>query len=255
MYQECLEKSGYKFDFKYKPDPNFGQDRRKKCRSRDFIWYNPPYDKGVKTHIGIIFLKTLNESFPKSHPLHKVFNWNTVKISYCTMPNIEQQISGLNKMKLRGGDIPEPDLTCNSRENPCPLQGECNARDIVYNATITHNNSTKVSTYVGLTSCKFIQRYRLQKRSFNNETLNKDTTLAEKVWELTKSNSQYSVSFKIEKMAQSYTPGKPSCNLCLEEKYVILKSVNNDNVNPLNSQAELFSNCRHKTKFKFVKVS
>ena len=124
------------------------------------------------------------------------------------MPNMEQQISGLNKVKLRGGDTPEPDLTCNCRENPCPLQGKCNVCDIVYNATITHNNSAKVSTYVGLTSCKFIQRYRLHKRSFNHEALNKDTTLAEKVWELKQSNCQYSVNFKSEKIAQSYTPGK-----------------------------------------------
>ena len=40
-YQEALEKSGY--DFKLKFDPPHQENRRKKNRSRNITWFNPPY--------------------------------------------------------------------------------------------------------------------------------------------------------------------------------------------------------------------
>ena len=186
--------------------------------------------------------------------MHKILNRSTVKLSHSTKSSIEQQISGQNKKKLHGGEAPEPNLTCNCREEPCPLQGQCNVKNIVYHATVKQSNM-KDQSYYGLTSRKFIERYRLHKRSFRQEFLEKDTTLAEKIWELRRDNSEYSVNFEIFKITPSYMPGSPTCNLCLEEKYAILKNLRNSDRDQLISRAEIYSHCRHKVKFKFANVS
>ena len=54
----------------------------------------------VKTNVGKTFLKLLQRHFPKRHRMYKIFNRNTVKISYCCMRNMESVISSHNKQIL-----------------------------------------------------------------------------------------------------------------------------------------------------------
>ena len=51
-------------------------------RSRNIIWYNPPYSRNVATNIGKTFLEIIDKEFPLGHTLHKIFKRNTIKISY-----------------------------------------------------------------------------------------------------------------------------------------------------------------------------
>ena len=85
-YQKALEHSGYNHQLKFKPPPpknvSTGQNKR---RHRNVTWYNPPYSKNVATNIGHTFLKILDEEFPENHALHKIFNRNTIKVSYTCM--------------------------------------------------------------------------------------------------------------------------------------------------------------------------
>ena len=74
-YQEALSKSGYEFKLHYNPQPL----KPKRSRSRNVLWFNPPYSANVATNIGHKFLKTINECFPPSHPLNKILNRNTLK--------------------------------------------------------------------------------------------------------------------------------------------------------------------------------
>ena len=77
-YQKALEEAGYTDTLTY--DPNINQTNKpKRKRSRRIIWYNPPYSKNVATNIGKEFFKLLRLHFPKQHPLHRLFNNNTVK--------------------------------------------------------------------------------------------------------------------------------------------------------------------------------
>ena len=158
-------------------------------------------------------MKTVSEVFLTFHPLRPILNRNTIKISYCTMSSMEQQISGINKKKLHSGESVEPDLSCNCRVDPCPLQGRCNVKNIVYHATVTQQNNcqSKVSSYYGLTARKCIERFRQHKRSFRVEFLNTDTALAEKVWAHKQNNIVHNVTFDIHKVAQSHNPGKSAC--------------------------------------------
>ena len=58
-------------------------------RNRKVIWFNPPDSLNVKTNIGKVFLKIVKKHFPRSHTLSKIFNLNTIKISYSSMPNVK----------------------------------------------------------------------------------------------------------------------------------------------------------------------
>ena len=49
--------------------------------TRNITWYNPQWNSNIKSNIGKKFLNIVNKSFPKQHPLHKIFNRQTLKIS------------------------------------------------------------------------------------------------------------------------------------------------------------------------------
>ena len=53
VYQEALDKSGYKFKLQYMPQTSDSTKKRK--RKRNILWWNPPYSTSVKTKVGMIF--------------------------------------------------------------------------------------------------------------------------------------------------------------------------------------------------------
>ena len=98
QYQESINKSGYNQKLRYTPPtttqklrytppttPQTNNQRRNRTRN---IWYNPPYSRNVTSNIGQEFLKIIDKEFPKDQALSKIFNRNTVKISYGCMTNI-----------------------------------------------------------------------------------------------------------------------------------------------------------------------
>ena len=90
---KALKESGFTDEPKYLPNEvqELGNNNRRK-RKRKIIWFNPPYSKNVKTNVGNVFLKLPKKHFPTSHILHKIFNKNTVKISYSCMKNMNSVI-------------------------------------------------------------------------------------------------------------------------------------------------------------------
>ena len=107
-----------------------------------------------------------------------------------------------------------------------------------------------------MTCRKFIERYRTHKKSFNDiEAKNNQTTLSKKLWTLKNNNKNTEVKFKIAKIAKSYTPRDRFCQLCVTEKYLIINEFKLNENNNLNTRDELFSSCRHRSRFKLSKVS
>ena len=51
----------------------------RKNRPRNITWFNPPFNRNVKTNIGKAFLKTVKKYFNNNHRYHKIFNKNTLK--------------------------------------------------------------------------------------------------------------------------------------------------------------------------------
>ena len=106
----------------------------KKKRKRKVIWFNPPFSLNVKTNVGKIFLKLVKRHFPKENPLHKIFNKNTLKVSYSCMGNIASVLSAHNKSILYPK---KSEFGCNCRsKTDCPLDNKCLTPKIVYQADV-----------------------------------------------------------------------------------------------------------------------
>ena len=106
-YEKCL-KSRTKLQYQQLKENN----QSKKKRKRNIIWFNPPYSKSVKTNIGRIFIKLISKHFPPNHKFVKIFNKNTIKLSYSCMPNIRSKINGHNEKILQPKPA-EPHKLCN----------------------------------------------------------------------------------------------------------------------------------------------
>ena len=96
IYQKALEKSGYRQNLKYHP-ANENVSNNKRNRKRNVIWFNPPFSVNVKTKVGNYFLNLIRKHFPPRHKFSKLFNRNTIKVSYSWMPNIKTEIRKHNK--------------------------------------------------------------------------------------------------------------------------------------------------------------
>ena len=209
------------------------------------IWYNPPFSKNVSTNIGRTFLKLLDTELTKEHVLHKIFNRNTVKISYSCMPNLKQNIDDHNKSILHNKIMPP--RSCNCRvKTECPLSGKCLKESVVYQATVSTEDHNPPQTYVGLTENSFKTRYSNHKSSFPNANKRHNSELRKYIWGLKDELTKFTVTWRILKHATSYNPTYNRCNLCLWEKYFIICK---PDLASLNKRNELISSCRQAGKY------
>ena len=87
-YKSALKSANYKFNLTYQK----ANKTTKKQRIRKIIFFNPPFSLAVVTKIGKEFLNLVNKHFDTNHPYHKIFNRNTLKISYSCMENFKTKI-------------------------------------------------------------------------------------------------------------------------------------------------------------------
>ena len=239
QYQEALKDSGYTETIQYKNNLINGQTNR--SRTRNILWFNPPYNSSVSTNIGKDFLNLLDKHFPARSNLHKYFNRNTIKISYSCMPNIGSIISSHNKKVLgQTSNITEKGCNC-KRGTTCPLDGKCLTKSLVYKAEVKVNNTS--SNYFGLASTTFKTRYSNHTSNFRNANARKCTKLANFVWDLKDGGQAFTIDWSIQSLQPTFDPGSNKCQLCLMEKVVIL---NSDKRKLINKRHELFTKCLHR---------
>ena len=114
----------------------------KKPRKHNIIWFNSPYSKSVKSNIGKLCLRLINKHFLPTHKYRKIFNRNTIKISYSCMPNIKSKIRTHNK-KILNKLVNQNTGKCNfMNKNSCTLNGNCLLKNILYIATIATKRIT-----------------------------------------------------------------------------------------------------------------
>ena len=224
--------------------------KRKNRKRQNILCFNPPFSKNVTTNIGDKFLNLLNRCFPKNHKLRKIFNRNTVKISYRCMSNTKQIIDNHNKKILKTHNNntldTKTDKTCNCRrKETCPLTGNCLQSSLIYQATVIRKDNNTSETYVGLTENSFKIRFRNHTSSFRNACNKNSTELSKHIWSLKDKNIEHTISWKILAKAKPYSPANKRCNLCLLEKYFIIR---NPELCTLNKRNELVSSCRHRLK-------
>ena len=129
---------------------------QKRNRSRNVIWYNPPFSRNVTTNIGRLFLNLIVKHFPQSNKLHKIFYRNTLKVSYSCMDNIKSLINKHNHqiLKQKTNQTPiENDCSCNCRKkNECPIPGKCFTNNVIYKGEVTTTANQTTKQYIGMTS-------------------------------------------------------------------------------------------------------
>ena len=136
----------------------------------------------------------------------------------------------------------KPPKKCNCRQKTqCPLRGSCLERSVVYKATIQHDDQKK--TYYGLAGGTFKDRYRNHVKSIKHEQYKNETQLSKYIWNLKGANKKYTLTWDIEKRSNLNVRRSGMCNLCLEEKFTIIR-----NKDALNKRSEFMSKCRHRSR-------
>ena len=90
VYEEVLKKSGFHQKLEYvreQVDKNSKEEKRR--WKRKIIWFNPPYSNNLKGNVRKQFLKLFRWYFPKAYKFDKIFNKNTLKVSYSCIEKYE----------------------------------------------------------------------------------------------------------------------------------------------------------------------
>ena len=242
-YQQALGEAGYDEELTYDSDQKMASRPTRKRRRR-VVWYNPPYSKNVATNIGKEFFKLLQLHFPKQHPLHSIYNKNTVKLSYSCTTIMDNILKAHNaKILLKDIKKDEEEKGCNCRNKAaCPVANKCLKTNVVYKATVNYEDKTQ--HYIGMTENSFKTRYTLHKSSFKHSKNRNQTELSNLIWSLTDKETDYNLTWKIIDQARPYQSGKRTCNLCLSEKFHILTGCN-----LINRKTELLNKCPHRRNF------
>ena len=245
-YEEALKQSGYKnFELKYNPEKQIPK-KNNKNRKRNIIWFNPPFSKNVTTNIGKQFLGLIKKHFPPQNKLHKIFNKNTIKLSYSCTKNMNKIITSHNKKILSKDTTETNNCNCKQKQN-CPLEGKCREKSVIYKCTASVPNKPD-KVYIGLTEGEFKTRHSGHKTTFKNEKYAKSTAISTYFWKTKeKEKTDPILKWSILKSVPAYSNITKRCLLCLQEKFEILSYKNQGEL--LNKRSELISKCRHQNKF------
>ena len=243
-YNNILKESGYKEKLQFQPNKHHSTPRRN--RSKNIIWFNPPYSINVETNVARRFLKLVKKHFSK-HRYHKIFNKNNIKVSYSCMDNMEKLVKKHNSNILKKDDTMK--RTCNCRvKNECPLDGKCLSSNIVYSAEVLIDNNEQGDIYFGISETEFKTRLNNHKKSFKNRIYETDNELSKYIWDLKDKNiTNYCIKWSIAKQTSGYNSVTNSCSLCLSEKFIICNFRDKNRL--INKRMDLVSKCRHENKF------
>ena len=257
IYEEALRKSGYKSKMIYVPQDDKGP-RRKKVRYPLQFYWNPPYNRRVKTPVGKLFGIALDKCYPRGSEWYHLFNRHTVKLSYSCTKNVASKISQHNHKVLKGRkNTKAAGCKCRNKEE-CPIPNDCEARNIVYQALVESEGRTY--NYFGLTSRTFKERYGEHKSDIKHEKGEKEgTALSSKIWQLKKTNKEYSIKWAIVDRPFPYHAGARFCDLCSSERMYIALGEKGPwklppGCVPLNRRSEILGKCRHKARFSLARV-
>ena len=176
LYESALKNSEFNYSMKFEA----AVENTRQKRNRKVIWFNPRYSLSVKTNVGKGFLKLVRKTFPRSHKFNKIFNLNTIKISYSSKPNVMNLIKQHNsKILSKDQDKIQQSCYCRIKESS-PLNGKCLHQCMVYKAEVTTNTTYK--EYFGTSEGEFKSRYNNHMQSFRHISHINDTELSKYLW-------------------------------------------------------------------------
>ena len=122
------------------------------------LWFNPPFNLNVETNIGRWFLTLVKNCFPRHHPLHKICNRNTLKLSYSCLPNMGRLVQISNrKKKISAINDTRPDGCSCADKTQCPVDGNCKQKGVIYQARVASEKQEE--TYIRLACTDFKTRF------------------------------------------------------------------------------------------------
>lgn len=102
---------------------------------KETTWFNPLFNLGVKSHI----VKLLSTYFHNSSVFYKIFNRNTVKLSYSCTSNFvttrKSQNARISKDSVLQSIVDSERCNCRDK-NKYPLDGVCESEGFVYKAEV-----------------------------------------------------------------------------------------------------------------------
>ena len=162
-----------------------------------------------------MFLQLIDRHFPPTNKLHKIFNRNTVKVSYSCIQNISEIIYGHNKK-----------VTQMKRHHQ--LGCDCRTKPNVHLMAVSVKNSTVLTTfqpkkvYLSLVDDEFKKKRYDHTQSFRNENYLNSTTLSSCFSNIKKTKKETSILvWKLIQTAWPYTNATKRCSLCLHETLAI----------------------------------
>ena len=129
FYEDKLDQSGHQQKLKYNPVNT--KTHNKRSHKRNIIWFKPSFSRNLSIKIGRYFFNLLDKHFSRNHRLHKIFNGNSVKVSYSCTKNMKTVIINHNK-NILGKKLSIDTSTSNCRiKEDCPLNGQCQIGEVV----------------------------------------------------------------------------------------------------------------------------
>ena len=136
------------------------------------------------------------------------------------MSNVKSIISCQNKAQI-SKPLNQPKKTknnCNCRnKNSCPLEGDCNVWNIVYQAEVITPYSKE--TYIGLCDTTFKERYRNHTCSLRKESTKMQPSSASTYGGF-KSKINYKIKWRKVKQARSYSNTDKKCDVSMGEFFL-----------------------------------
>ena len=202
-----------------------------------------PFCRLTNINIGKYFLHLLNKHFNRDNPLSRIFNRNTVKISYSCTKNMYNILINYNKRLLN--ELITRDRNYRNKEE-CPLGGRCNSRNVVYQACISPMEQQRggEGVYIGISAGNWKQRWYNHKHSFSNPKLRYQTALWKYFWGLKDQGLSPQIKRRIIRHSSTANSFNGRCNLCLNEKISIINFKNWKL--SLNERNELVFKCRQR---------
>ena len=186
VYENALCKSGCISSLKYSEEIH---QHSSKKRTRKIIWFNPPFTQTVKTNVAKLFFRLLDKHFPKSHLLHKIFNRNTIKVSYSCMNNVSQIIKQHNRNVSNKKEKQTNPCNCRNK-NECPLNGNCKVQNVIYKCTVSATQTFKQRVYLGIAEGNQKQRLYNYRQSFKDKKHKNDAVLSSYLLDLKENHNQ-----------------------------------------------------------------
>ena len=206
-----MNKSGLKVHFKY----NKNQQEKSKKINLKILFATKQYPQMLQKYFWLI-----NRHFPKSHRLHKIFNRNTVKVSYSCMQNMSKIYKGHNS-KITSTPCNQLTLYNSRVKEECPMDIKRQTMNADHDCRITSSEPREI--HFALAEGKWKKRYYNHEKSFNHKRYWHETTLSSYVQYL-KERLDVTPNLKWSVVTCPTTNSNISKKwlMCLSEKLVII---------------------------------